>query len=126
VLRLVRLLAARRRPRRRSSGSDTPCLVERIELTAANADIRTAGLDVLTRMVADHERGDDAAGRPPAPPRRTGRPRLATTKQGVRRAKVARICHGRDQSTVERRPVRAPDLPFSWWPRQDSNLRHTV
>ncbi|SCX38881.1 hypothetical protein SAMN03159343_0529 [Klenkia marina] len=45
-------------------GPDTPCLVERIELTAANADSRDAGLELLTRMVADHERADEAAGRP--------------------------------------------------------------
>jgi hypothetical protein len=39
-------------------GADVPCLVERIELTAANADPRVAGLDAITRMAADHERAD--------------------------------------------------------------------
>lgn len=47
-----------------TAGSDTPCLVERIELTPANADVRHAGIDMLTRMVADHEAADSAAGRP--------------------------------------------------------------
>lgn len=45
-------------------GEKTPCFVERIALTAANADVRTAGLGLLTAMVADHERADEAAGRP--------------------------------------------------------------
>ncbi|MGY1775414.1 hypothetical protein ACI8AV_06110 [Geodermatophilus sp. SYSU D00804] len=48
-------------------GDDVPCLVERIELTAANADSRVAALEQLTRMVADHERADEAAGRPHRP-----------------------------------------------------------
>ncbi len=50
-------------------GPPTPCLVERIELTAANADARVVALDQLTRMVADHERADAAAGRPDRPRR---------------------------------------------------------
>ena len=50
-------------------GPDTPCLVERIELTPANGDSRVAGVDVLTRMVADHEATDDAAGVAPRPRR---------------------------------------------------------
>jgi len=45
----------------------SPCLVERIELTAANADVRVAGIELLTRMVADHERADELAGRPHRP-----------------------------------------------------------
>jgi hypothetical protein len=43
-------------------GPDTPCLVERIALTPANGDSRVAGVDILTRMVADHEAADTAAG----------------------------------------------------------------
>jgi hypothetical protein len=50
-------------------GDPVPCFTERIELTAANADIRTAGVELLTRMVADHERVDAAAGRPHRPRR---------------------------------------------------------
>ncbi|MGY1825803.1 MULTISPECIES: hypothetical protein [unclassified Blastococcus] len=50
-------------------GPDTPCLTERLELTAANADSRVAGLELLTRMVADHERADEAAGREHRPRR---------------------------------------------------------
>lgn len=46
-----------------------PCLVERIELTAANADERDAALEVLRRMVADHELADLDAGRPDRPRR---------------------------------------------------------
>ena len=50
-------------------GTDAPCLVERIELTAANADSRVAGVDVLTRMVADHQAADAASGVPDRPRR---------------------------------------------------------
>jgi hypothetical protein len=46
-----------------------PCLVERIELTAANADERDAALEVLRRMVADHELADAGAGRDDRPRR---------------------------------------------------------
>jgi len=46
-----------------------PCLVERIELTSANADIRDAGVELLERMVADHELADTAAGRDDRPRR---------------------------------------------------------
>ncbi|MGY1884841.1 hypothetical protein ACI799_06010 [Blastococcus sp. SYSU DS0753] len=63
-------------------GPDTPCLVERIELTAANADIRVAGLDVLTRMVADHERADTAADRPHRPRRDVLADRAYTSEVG--------------------------------------------
>lgn len=45
-----------------AGGPDTPCLVERIELTPANTDSRVAGVDMLTRMVADHQVADEAAG----------------------------------------------------------------
>lgn len=48
---------------------DVPCLAERIELTPANADARDAGRVLLTRMVADHEAADDAAGLPHRPRR---------------------------------------------------------
>lgn len=48
-------------------GPDTPCLVERIDLTPANSDSRVAGVGVLTRMVADHEAADDDAGVPHRP-----------------------------------------------------------
>ena len=44
-----------------------PCLVERIHLTPAHIDERTAGLDLLTRMVASHDALDEAAGRPHRP-----------------------------------------------------------
>ncbi|MFI2753319.1 hypothetical protein ACGIF2_07785 [Cellulomonas sp. P22] len=50
-------------------GADAPCLVERIELTPANADSRVAGVEVLTRMVADHEAADADAAVPDRPRR---------------------------------------------------------
>jgi hypothetical protein len=50
-------------------GEPVACLTERIELTAANADIRPAGLELLTRMVADHKTADEAAGRTERPRR---------------------------------------------------------
>ena len=50
-------------------GPDVACLVERIDLTPANADARAAGVDLLTRMVADHQGADTAAGRPERPRR---------------------------------------------------------
>lgn len=46
-----------------------PCLVERISLPAANADVRVAALDLLERMTADHELLDAAAGREDRPRR---------------------------------------------------------
>jgi hypothetical protein len=64
------------------SGPDTPCLVERIELTPATADIRVAGLDLLTRMVADHERADTAADRPHRPRRDVLADRAYTSEVG--------------------------------------------
>ena len=63
-------------------GPDVPCLVERIELTAANADPRVAGLDLITRMVADHERADTAAGRPHRPRRDVLADRYYTSEVG--------------------------------------------
>ena len=48
-------------------GADTPCLVERIEVTPANADSRVAGVGLLTRMVADHEAADEADALPHRP-----------------------------------------------------------
>lgn len=50
-------------------GPDVPCLVERIDITPANADARVTGLGMLTRMVADHEASDAAAGRADRPRR---------------------------------------------------------
>ena len=50
-------------------GPRVPCLVERLSVTAANADVRVAALDQLERMVADHERADTAADRPHRPRR---------------------------------------------------------
>jgi hypothetical protein len=52
-----------------AGGDPVPCLTERIELTTATADIRPAGIELLTRMVADHKRADDDAGRPDRPRR---------------------------------------------------------
>jgi hypothetical protein len=46
-----------------------PCLVERISLTAANADVRVAALELIERMTADHELADAAAGREDRPRR---------------------------------------------------------
>ncbi len=48
-------------------GPDMPCLVERIDITPANADARVAGIGMLTRMVADHEAADAAAGQSDRP-----------------------------------------------------------
>ena len=50
-------------------GPDVPCLTERIELTAANFDSRTAGLRLLERMVASHEVADEQADRAHRPRR---------------------------------------------------------
>jgi hypothetical protein len=50
-------------------GPDTLCFVERLELTAANADVRVAGLELVERMVADHDLADQQAGRDPRPRR---------------------------------------------------------
>ncbi|GEO28283.1 hypothetical protein TAE01_00930 [Terrabacter aerolatus] len=68
---LVRVPEASRAATNASTGNgdDVPCLVERIDLTAANADVREAGLGMLTRMVADHENADAAAGTPDRPRR---------------------------------------------------------
>jgi hypothetical protein len=54
-------------PETNSPASDIPCLVERIDLTPANADVRTAGVAMMTRMVADHEAVDITTGRPDRP-----------------------------------------------------------
>jgi hypothetical protein len=54
-------------PEAGTGAAGVPCLVERIDLTPANADVRVAGLELLTRMVADHETADAAAGRPDRP-----------------------------------------------------------
>jgi hypothetical protein len=56
-------------PEAGSDAADVPCLVERIDITPANADARVAGLGMLTRMVADHEATDAAAGRANRPRR---------------------------------------------------------
>jgi hypothetical protein len=43
-------------------GPDVPCFIERLELTAANADVRFAGLELVERMVSDNDLADTAAG----------------------------------------------------------------
>ena len=56
-------------PETGADAADVPCLVERIDITPANADARVAGIGILTRMVADHEATDAAADRPDRPRR---------------------------------------------------------
>jgi hypothetical protein len=50
-------------------GQPVPCLNERLSVTAADVDDAVAGLDLVKRMCADHERLDALAGRPNRPRR---------------------------------------------------------
>jgi len=66
--RLVRLLAARRGPHRRSRRPQLPASSNASELTAANATSATPAGNCSKRMVADHELADEP------PPARHGPP----------------------------------------------------